>query len=242
MNPVLSEGEKAFTMEVSGTRRWLCPFCRLEITMAIARNLLDEEDEEPERRDDWEDRTGADTEDNEEAKDYSHRRGYAATTTRSLFSGSSIVVSQDEVEAMEAETLSSEPGQADATLLIPEVAPKKLITWGENQVQEYPISKRDIRDRRYADSVMEADPRYAKEQALLTQSAAVVAPADMSVGMGLSEEGEWDSSPQEGEAKLSQAQKKKATRSIRKNKRNRSRNITSVETGEEEEVVTKTEG
>jgi hypothetical protein len=32
-------------MEVSGTRRWLCPFCRLEITMAVARNLLDEEDE-----------------------------------------------------------------------------------------------------------------------------------------------------------------------------------------------------
>jgi hypothetical protein len=80
-----SEEEKAFTMmEVSGTRRWLCPFCRLEITMAVARNLLDEEDEEPEQRDDWEDSTCADTEDNEEAKGYSHRRGYAAITIRSL--------------------------------------------------------------------------------------------------------------------------------------------------------------
>jgi hypothetical protein len=60
-------------MEVSGTRRWLCPFCRLEITMAIARNLLDEEDEEPEQRDDWEDSTGADTEgeDEMEVKDIS---------------------------------------------------------------------------------------------------------------------------------------------------------------------------
>jgi hypothetical protein len=72
---------------------------------------------------------------------------------------------------------------------------------------------------------MEADPRYAKEQALMAQSAAVEAPTT--------------SEPEEGEAKLSQAQKKKATRSIRKNKRTKSRNITSVET--EEEVVTKTE-
>jgi hypothetical protein len=171
-----SEDEKAFTMEVSGTRRWLCPFCRLETTMAIARNLLDEEDEEPEQRDDWEDSTGADTEDNEEAKDYSHRRGYAVITTRALFSGASIVESEDEAEAMEAEALSSEPGQADLIFPIPEVASKKSITWGDNQVQEYPISKRDIRDRRYADSVMEADPRYAKEQALMAQSAAVEAP------------------------------------------------------------------
>ena len=165
-----SEDEKAFTMEVSGTRRWLCPFCRLEITMAVERNLLDEEDEEPEQRDDWEDSTVADTEDNKEAKDQSHRRGYPAITTRSLFSGASIIESEDEVEAMEAEALSSEPGQAESTFPIPEVAPKKSITWGENQVQEYPISKRDIRDRRYADSVMEADPRYAKEQALIAQA------------------------------------------------------------------------
>jgi hypothetical protein len=138
--------------------------------MAIARNLLDEEDEEPEQRDDWEVSTGADTEDNEEAKDYSHRRGYAAITTRSLFSGASIVESEDEVEAMKAEALS--------TLPIPEVAPKKSITWGENQVQEYPISKRDIRDRRYADSVMEADPRYAKElaQASLSEQMAGAVP------------------------------------------------------------------
>jgi hypothetical protein len=143
-------------------------FC--DNTMAIARNLLDEEDEEPEQRDDWEDSTAADTEDNEEAKDYSHRRGNAAITTTSLFSGASIVESEDEVEAMKAEALSSEPGQAESTLPIPEVAPKKSITWGENQVQEYPISKRDIRDRRYADSVMEADPRYAKELAQASQS------------------------------------------------------------------------
>jgi hypothetical protein len=71
---------------------------------------------------------------------------------------------------MEAEALSSEPGQAEPTVPIPEVAPKKLITWGENQVQDYPISKRDIRDRKYADSVMEADPRYAKELAQASQS------------------------------------------------------------------------
>jgi hypothetical protein len=88
---------------------------------------------------------------------------------------------------------------------------------------------------------MEADPRYAKEQALIAQSAAVEAPADMSVGMGLSEEGEWDSLTQEGEVKLSQAQKKKATRSIRKNKRTKSRNIASA-SAEEAEVVTETEG
>jgi hypothetical protein len=138
--------------------------------MAVARNLLDEEDEEPEQRDDWEDSTDADTEVNEEAKDQSHHRGYPAKTTRFLFSGASIIESQDEVETMEAEALSSEPGQAEPTVSIPEVAPKKSIKWGENQVQEYPISKRDIRDRRYADSVMEADPRYAKEQALIAQS------------------------------------------------------------------------
>jgi hypothetical protein len=91
-------------------------------------------------------------------------------STRSLFSGATIVESEDEFEAMEAEALSSESGQAESTFPIPEVAPKKSITWGENQVQEYPISKRDIRDRRYADSVMKADPKYAKEQALIAQS------------------------------------------------------------------------
>jgi hypothetical protein len=167
-----SEDEKAFTMEVSGTRRWLCPFCRLEITMAVARNLLDVEDEEHEQRDDWEDSTGADTEaeDGMEVKDYGHRTAYPVMSTRSLFSGAPIVESEDEAESLEAEALSSEPGQAESAFPIPEVAPKKSITWGENQVQEYPISKRDIRDRRYADSVMEADPRYAKEQALIAQS------------------------------------------------------------------------
>jgi hypothetical protein len=198
--------------------------------MAVARNLLDEEDEEPEKRDDWEDSTGADTEaeDGMEVKDYGHRTAYPVMSTRSLFSGATIVESEDEVEPMEAEALPSEPGQAESTLPIPEVAPKKSITWGENQVQEYPISKRDIRDRRYADSVMEADPRYAKEQALIAQSVQMAGAAT------------FTSEPEEGEAELSQAQKKKATRSIRKNKRTKSRNITSVET-EEEEVVTKTE-
>jgi hypothetical protein len=99
-----------------------------------------------------------------------------AITTRFLFRGASIIESEDEVEAMEAEALSSEPGQTEPTVPIPEVAPKKSVTWGENQAQEYPISKRDIRDRRYADSVMEADPRYAKEQALIAQSAAAETP------------------------------------------------------------------
>jgi hypothetical protein len=129
---------------------------------------------------------------------------------------------------MEAEALSSEPGQAEPTFPIPEEASKKYVSWGENQYQECPISKRNIRDRRYVDLVVNADPRYAKEQALTAQSEAAEAPANMSVDMISSEEGAWDSSPQEGEAKLTQAQKKKATRSIRKNKRTRSRNITSA--------------
>jgi hypothetical protein len=193
-----SEDEKAFTMEVSGTRRWMCPFCRLDTTMAVARSITDVANKEPESRDDWDSGTRSDTEgeDGIEVMDYGHRTAYPAKPTSTT----------------------------------PEVAPKKSVTWGKKQVQEYPISKRDIRDMKYVDSVMEADPRYAKEQALIAQSAAVEAPADMSV----------DSSTQEGEVKSSQAQKKKATRSIRKNKRTKSRNIASA-SAEAAEVVTETE-
>jgi hypothetical protein len=192
----VSEDEEAYTMEISGTERWICPLCRMDITMAVARNILDEEDEEPEKRNDWEDSTGDDIEDGgDEIRDYSHRKGYPARNIRSLFSGTSIVESEDEIQAMEAEELTRGSSQAKPTFPIPEDAPKRYVTWGENQFQECPISKRDIRDRKYVDSVRKADPRYAKEQAQASQS------EEMATAAPTASEPEVLQLPQEGEEK-----------------------------------------
>ena len=85
--------------------------------------------------------------------------------------------------------------QATPTCPIPEDAPKRSVTWGENQFQECPISKRDIRDRKYVDSVRKADPRYAKEQAQASQT------EEMATAAPTASEPEVLQLPQKGEHK-----------------------------------------